>query len=148
MKRSLIGIAVGVFALSADVHAQEGGVMIGATISRVVPGELSASKLALIAPQVATIAPDSAEIRLHVGDTLSLASVVLIARDSSGTEIGRFRTFDSTLRPGASLVPAGVRRFVATAEGPSEFILAFPMRLWVGRTDPPASTVLKVLVVP
>ena len=118
------------------------------TVAKPLPGELTSSKLALIAPHVATISPDSAELQVHLGDTLSLTEVLLVARDSSGAEIGRFRTFDSTLRPGASLVPSGVRRYTAATVGESQFILAFPTRMWVGRTDAPVMTALKVLVVP
>ncbi|MEO7362612.1 MAG: hypothetical protein ABI120_19935 [Gemmatimonadaceae bacterium] len=134
--------------LAGSAQAQQRPI-IGATVTRVVAGELGSGRLVEIVARVASISPaDTAEVRLHVGDTLSLSSTLLIAYDSTGVEIGRFRTFDSAVKTNGSLTSVGPRRYVAAAEGPVEFELKFPRAIWGTRTDAPASTGLRVTVVP
>lgn len=146
LRLQVLGAAIAVSALASSVHAQ-GGMSVELARSRTRPGELGGMQLKAIVSRVASIAlADTTTIHMHVGDTLSLASILLVARDSAGTEIGVFRTFDSMVKPGASLSGAGFRNYIAKSQGPTEFVLTFPKVIWAIRADEPASVDLRVIV--
>lgn len=127
------------------IHAQT---QVVGTVRRLDPNELAGDRLRAIVPHIATIAlADTNEFVMHIGDTLSLADLYLIARDSTGADLGRFRIFDSTLQPKGGLTGSGPRRYVAVAEGESNFVLSFPKVMWAVRPDDALSVPLHIAIV-
>ncbi|MBC8086917.1 MAG: hypothetical protein H7Z40_06600 [Phycisphaerae bacterium] len=112
------------------------------------PGDIKSSELATVATRVASLAIESANIQVTVGDTVSLDSLVIAAFDSAGTRIGRLRVFDSTLKLDRVLDPAGMRRYVAVAEGIATITCRYPRAAWKDRTDPQAEVSLSIVVKP
>jgi hypothetical protein len=109
--------------------------------------DIRPSQLENVAIRVATLKIDRDVARLHVGDTLSFADLVVTAYDSAGAAIGRLRQFDSTLRPNQFVVASAERRFIAVAEGSAEMILQYPRAAWFSRADAPLVVHIRIDVV-
>jgi hypothetical protein len=117
------------------------------TIVRRDPSDVPISRYAEIAPRIARLRTDPAEIRVAVGDTAAIWSLVrVLAVDSAGAELGSLSTYDFTLAPGAAgSVAASPRTVVGLKRGESIATVSFPRALWPGFGDPPKAT-LKVIV--
>jgi hypothetical protein len=100
-----------------------------------------------VAPHVARLRADPAEIQISVGDTLQIASKVRVyAVDSAGKSLGSLSTYDYTIAPGAAgPVPTSPRTLVGLQRGESTVTIAFPRALWPGLSPPPTGEI-KVIV--
>ena len=126
----LAAIIGAVMALPA--YTQNGRTTIAPTRLIYGHGDIQPDQLTQAARRVAFMTLQHPVVRLRVGETLVLDTVVVIAYDSSRAPIGRLRAFDSRLRSGG-LKPAGIRDNEAVAAGRTELIRAFPRRFWTGR---------------
>jgi hypothetical protein len=107
-----------------------------------------AGELPIVARRTAALRVESGPVRLHVGDTLLMESVVLAAYDSAGGRIGTLRGFDSALEPRGHLRPLYCWDYEATSVGHSAFRLSYPKHYWQGRRDAPVAVALPVETVP
>lgn len=100
-----------------------------------------------VAPRVARLRVDPAEVRIGVGDTVSISSRVKVyAVDSAGVTLGSLSTYDFSLTTGAvAPVPGGRRTVVGERTGESSITVSFPRALWTGRGEPPMAQ-LRVVV--
>ena len=105
------------------------------------------ARYAEIAPSIARLRVDPAEIRIKSGDTVSVADRVKVyAIDTAGVTLGSLSTYDFSLTTGAvSPILAGGRRIVGERPGESYIVVSFPRALWTGRGEPPMGQ-LKVIV--
>ena len=128
-----------------------GGVTIQiATIMRQDSVGIPMARYAEIVPRVARLRLDPTELRLTVGDTVSVPKrVTVTALDSAGANLGILSAFDYTIVTGASPAiipdPSSTRQLIAQRRGEMSIAIAFPRGLWAKPTEPP-SAVLKVVV--
>ena len=121
-----------------------------ATIMRQDSVGIPMARYAEIAPRVAHVRVDPAELRLAVGDTVRLPKQVTVtALDSTGAKLGVLSAFDYTIVTGATPAvvpdPNSTRQLIAQNRGVMAVTFAFPRGLWAKPTEPP-SAVLRVVV--
>jgi hypothetical protein len=122
-----------------------GGVV--ATVVRADSTDIPIARYGEVAPRVARLRADPAEIRIAVGDTLQIASKVRVfAVDGAGNSLGSLSTFDYTLVPGAAGAGTTTTRvLIGLQVGESIVKIAFPRALWPGLSPPPVGE-LKIIV--
>lgn len=109
------------------------------------PGDVSPMRYGEIAPRIATIRLEPAELRLQVGDTLSIRSAVkVVAVDSAGRSLGTLPVYNVGMTPGAAVLTES-QSVTGRGPGESELRISFPQSMAAGRNDIPVA-VLKVIV--
>jgi imidazolonepropionase-like amidohydrolase len=103
-----------------------------------------------IAPRVARLRLEPAEMQLAVGDTVYVPKrVTVTALDSAGANLGVLSAFDYTIVTGATPAvvpdPSSTRQLIAQRRGETIVTFAFPRGLWTKAGEPP-SAVLRVVV--
>ena len=121
-----------------------------ATIVRRDSTSLPIARYAEIAPKVARLRIEPAELRLSVGDTTSiLTRLVVTALDGAGNSLGALSAYDYTIAMGASPVvvpdPSSARQLIAERSGDATVTIAFARALWT-KPDEPPSAMLKIVV--
>jgi imidazolonepropionase-like amidohydrolase len=118
-----------------------------ATIVRPDSADIPIARYSEVAPRIARLTADPAEIRISVGDTVQVATRLRVfAVDSTGKNLGSLSTYDYTLIPGAAgpgTTSAGI--IVGLRAGESIVKVTFPRALWQGFSPPPTGE-LKVVV--
>ena len=127
-----------------------GSVVQIATIVQQDSTAIPMSGYSTLAPRVARLRVDPAELRVSVGDTVVVPNRVSVsAMDSAGARLGKLSVYDYTLVAGAApvIVPDSnvAKRFVARRPGRATLTLSFPRGLWTKSGEPP-STSLTVIV--
>jgi imidazolonepropionase-like amidohydrolase len=130
---------------SIRATVNRGGIV--ATVVRADSADIPIARYGEVAPHVARLRADPAEIQISVGDTLQIASKVRVyAVDSAGKSLGSLSTYDYTIAPGAAgPVPTSPRTLVGLQRGESTVTIAFPRALWPGLSPPPTGEI-KVIV--
>jgi imidazolonepropionase-like amidohydrolase len=123
-----------------SVRAAMGGGVV--TIRLVAPpdsGDIPTSRYAEVAPRIARLRVEPAELRLRVGDTVTVRDrVKVFAIDSTGATLGTLPSYDYALKPGAAApVPGISQTVVGTRRGESIVTLSFPRRFWTLAGEPP-----------
>jgi imidazolonepropionase-like amidohydrolase len=105
------------------------------------------ARYAEIAPRIARLRVNPAEIRIKSGDTLSISTHVRVyAVDTAGVTLGSLSTYDFSLTTGAvAPILGGGRTVVGERTGEAYIVVSFPRALWTGRGEPPMGQ-LKVIV--
>jgi imidazolonepropionase-like amidohydrolase len=118
-----------------------------ATIVRRDSADIPISRYVDVAPRIARLRADPVEVRVAVGDTVSVANRVKVyAMDSAGATLGSLSTFDITVTTGAiSPLANNPRTFVADRKGEAPITVSFPRALWSHPGDPP-TTQFRVVV--
>jgi len=109
--------------------------------------DIPLSRYAEIAPRIARLRAEPAELRILVGDTLTVRGRVrVVAIDSTGTTLGTLPSYDYALARGAATpVPGIAQTIVGDRPGESIITLAFPRRFWPGPGEPPKAEVRVVV---
>jgi hypothetical protein len=92
-----------------------------------------------LAPRIARLRSEPAELRIAVGDTLVMWDNVRVhAVDSAGVSLGWLSTYDVALRGDAVAPLSSVSRtFVGRQRGESIVTISFSQALWPGFGEPP-----------
>lgn len=107
-------------------------------------GAIPPERLGAISARIASLQAEPAELRVRVGDTVSVRQrVKAVAFDSAGTRLGSLPLYDGSIPASdATLaVPSGGLTFAAVRPGESAVTIRFPSRLWSGLGRPPEATV-------
>ena len=117
------------------------------TVVRRDSADIPIARYADIASRVVRLRTDPSELRLAIGDTVTMMNrVKVFAIDSAGSSLGSLSTYDYVLTPGAAIpVAASPRTFVGRERGESLVTVSFPRALWAGSGDPPKAT-LRVVI--
>ncbi len=117
------------------------------TVVRRDSADIPIARYADIASRVVRLRTDPTELRLAIGDTVTMMNrVKVFAIDSAGSSLGSLSTYDYVLTPGAAIpVAASPRTFVGRERGESLVTVSFPRALWAGSGDPPKAT-LRVII--
>jgi imidazolonepropionase-like amidohydrolase len=121
-----------------------------ATIMRQDSVGIPLSRYPEVAPRIARLQLEPAEIRVAVGDTILVPKRVTVsALDSAGVSLGTLSAYDYTIVMGAAPAivpdPGSTRQFIAQRRGEMTVSIAFPRGLWTKSGEPP-SAFLKVIV--
>jgi imidazolonepropionase-like amidohydrolase len=123
---------------SIRATVNRGGVVT--TVVRPDSADIPIARYGELAPRIARLTADPAEIRISVGDTVQVASRLRVfAIDSTGTRLGSLSTYDYTLIPGA--VGTSGRLLVGLQSGESIVKGVFPRALWPGLSPPPTGEI-------
>jgi imidazolonepropionase-like amidohydrolase len=119
-----------------------GAVVQIATIVQPDSTAIPMSRYASIAPRIARLRVEPAELRVAVGDTVLVPRRVTVsAIDSAGVSLGKLSAYDYTLVTGAAPVIApdanAARQFIARQPGRAAVTFAFPRGLWTKAGEPP-----------
>ena len=117
------------------------------TVVRRDSADIPIARYADIASRVVRLRTEPSELRLAIGDTVTMMNrVKVFAIDSAGSSLGSLSTYDYVLTPGAAIpVAASPRTFVGRERGESLVTVSFPRALWAGSGDPPKAT-LRVVI--
>ena len=123
-----------------------GGTFTG-TIVRRDSTDIPIARYVDVAPRVTRLRLEPAELRIAVGDTVTLSTRVRVfAVDSAGAALGTLSTYDVSLTTGAVMpVTGGPRTLVGQQAGETVVTVSFPRALWPRLGDPP-TTQLKIIV--
>jgi imidazolonepropionase-like amidohydrolase len=127
--------------------ARASGGLVSMTVVRRDSSDVPIARYGEIAPRIARLRTDPAELRVAVGDTVAISSRVKVyAIDSAGVNLGSLSTYDYALTPGAAgPVTTSPRTFVGRERGESVVTVSFPRALWSSVGEPPKAQ-LKVIV--
>ncbi|HEX5077318.1 MAG TPA: amidohydrolase family protein [Gemmatimonadaceae bacterium] len=114
-----------------------------ATIMRQDSLGIPMARYAEIAPRVARLRIDPAELRLSVGDTVHVPKQVTVtALDSAGASLGVLSAFDYTIVTDVTSAvvpnPKSTRQLIAQRRGEMTVTFEFPRGLWSRPTEPPS----------
>jgi len=132
--------------LSRQVSGQTDTIRAAVRVTREA-GDIPRKDLEAVARRVSSLCVEPSSVEVHIGDTLDLATMYVVAYDSTGVSLGRLPVFDSELHKTAHVVPTGIRRYVAMSEGRADFSFRYPRRAWLGRQDPPVEVRFHINVV-
>jgi imidazolonepropionase-like amidohydrolase len=113
--------------------------VIQMTVVRQDSGAIPIARYGDVAPRVATLRAEPAELRIAVGDTLiAWDNVRIYAVDKAGTSLGWLSTYDVSLQGDAAVpLTPGSRVFVGRQRGESIVTVTFSRALWPGFGEPP-----------
>jgi hypothetical protein len=110
-------------------------------------GELTPDQVRALAPRVRAIQLEQGATTIAPGDTFSIFRFPIRLLDSTGATLGRTRIYDFGMKEGAAAMqPPPIVRGIRAGE--SQMHISFARRMWVGRSDPPAETFLRITVRP
>jgi len=109
------------------------------TVVRQDSGAIPIARYSDVAPRIARLRAEPAELRMAVGDTLiAWDNIRIYAVDSAGRSLGWLSTYDVSMK-GDVVVPlaSGSRVFFAKQSGESIVTVSFSRALWPGFGEPP-----------
>jgi imidazolonepropionase-like amidohydrolase len=131
---------------SIRVAMARGGVIM-MTVVRQDSAAIPIARYPEVAPRIARLRVQPAELRIAVGDTLVMWDNVRVhALDSAGVSLGWLSTYDVSMT-GDAVAPLTTvsRTFVGRKRGESVVAISFSRALWPGTSEPPKVDV-KVIV--
>jgi len=123
-----------------------GGTFTG-TIVRRDSTDIPIARYVDVAPRIARLRVEPTELRIAVGDTVTVANRIRVfAVDSAGATFGTLSTYDVSLTTGGVMpVTGGPRTVIGQRAGELVITVSFPRALWPRQGDPP-TTQLRIIV--
>ena len=113
--------------------------VVSMTVVRRDSGAIPIASYGDIAPRIARLRVEPAEVRIAVGDTLIMWDNVRVhALDNAGASLGWLSTYDVSMRGDAAApLTTNSRTFVGRQRGESIVTISFSRALWPGFGEPP-----------